>query len=156
MISWSVLAIYRSRPGLFTFVNRFSECQCLCWDFITVSELSVSEHVGTPARMIHVLTVQFKNSTPLTVHTPETVTSLTPRRALTKIHLLCRVRVSKVRKELLFFLFFFFLTAPRPVTSNRLRPSSRMFGAVRADSSQKGAANNNSFIAAASLQTESC
>lgn len=53
----------QKQAGLIHIVNRFLECQCLCWDFITVLELSVSEHVGTPARMIHVLTVSSK--TPL-------------------------------------------------------------------------------------------
>lgn len=56
MILPSALVIYRIRQGLFTFVNRFSRVNGLCCDFITVSELSVSERVGTPARMIHVPT----------------------------------------------------------------------------------------------------
>lgn len=71
---------------MFAFVNRFPRVSGLRRDFLTGSELSVSERVGPPTRMIRVPDSELekrkkKNSNPLTVHAAETVTSLTPRRA---------------------------------------------------------------------------
>ena len=104
-----------------------SACKVLdVWrrEYIRFCELplwEVSEHVGTSAWMSGCSDSELEDFTLLAVHTPETVTSLTPWGTLTKIHLLCSTRWGK---EL--FLCLLLLS----VTSNRSCPALRMSGLI--------------------------
>lgn len=82
---------------------------------MSVRGLGLSEYVGSSVWMSGSSDSELENFTPLVVHTPETVTSLTPRRTLTKIHLLCSTRWGKS--------FFCLLLL---VTSNHSHMSFRM------------------------------
>lgn len=81
---------------------NFSANSVLCCDFIidcfraaSVRILGLSECVVSSVWMSGCSDSELKNFTLLMVHTPETVTSLTPWGTLTKIHLLCSTRWGK-------------------------------------------------------------
>lgn len=90
MILPSVLVSSRITQGLFTFGNRFWCDNGLCCDFITVSELTVSERVGTPAWMIHDSELEKLQSANGSHPRDCDVFDTTTR--LTKIHLPCTAR----------------------------------------------------------------
>lgn len=103
--------ISRSISIIYPLQNKVKKCLCCvkcisvknsfplwihhCFIAATVRGLGLSEYVGTSVWMSGCSDSELENFTLLTVHTPETVTSLTPWGTLTKIHLLCSTRWGK-------------------------------------------------------------